>query len=368
MQHLDYEPASPRGRRAGAILLGLAAISAIACLGLLWGAQHNYYRLAAAGLCALATWLLAKRGKQRRIPVLRSIGALQSLMARTGIPVALYLRRFAEDYTEEHLPPSEGGLGGPDEAQLAAAFSDLFLFVAIGRPDEPLPPWGAYRLYVPDPEWKSQVATLISIASVVIVRCGQSEALRWEIEQLKQASKLDRTLFLLPAVRSPVDRRAVLQDDPLFDIRLKQAAADGRYPAFVTLSPEGVACVHDRDRKVEYGEAAKRVAADAFHLDELTRSGRQVIRGFYGRAERWLSDASLLCLVGAVYGMATAMLCVTLLLLIVLVTDEPAEDAAINLLAPFLLPVLTAAGIVAAVSVGVLVIMLAMMERLVPRR
>jgi hypothetical protein len=64
-----------------------------------------------------------------------------------------------------------------------------------------------------------------------------------------------------------------------------------------------------------YGEAVKRVAAEAFHLNELARSGRQVIRGFYGRTERVLSSISLLCTYGAIYGAATAMLSLLLLLL-----------------------------------------------------
>jgi hypothetical protein len=363
MRDAEYEAASPRGPWAGAVLLGLAAISAIACLALLWGAQDNYYRLTGAGLCALATWFFGKRGKQRRIPVLRSLDALQSLVARTGVPVALCLRRFVEDDADHHPPASEGGLGGSDEAQLADSFSDLFLFVAIGRPGEPLPPWGAYRLYVPGDEWKRQVATLISIASVIVVRCGQSEALRWEVEQLEQAAKLDRTLFLLPQTRSAEQLRSFLPDDSLFDIPLPQPATEKRYPAFVTLSAEGVARVHERDMQLGYGEAAKRVVTEAFHLAELARSGRQVIRGFYGRTERVLSAVARFCVLGLFGGMAIAVLSV-LLLLLAIYAGMPMGD----LPERFLSPLLTAAGIVVAVSVSLLVVMVATMERVMPWR
>jgi hypothetical protein len=363
MRDADYVATSQRRPWVGAVLLGLAAISAIACLALLWGARDNYYRLVGAGLCALATWFFAKRGKQRRIPVLRSLEALQSLVARTGVPVALYLRRFAEDLADDHPPASQGGIGGPSEAQLAESFSDLFLFVAIGRPGEPLPPWGAYRLYVPDEEWKRQVATLISMASVIVVRCARSDALHWEVGQLRQAAKLDRTLFLLPAARSAEGLRSALPDDPLFDIELSQPDSDQRYPAFVTLGAEGVARVHERDLKVAYGEAARRVAIEAFQLDQLARSGRQVIRGFYGRTERLLSTTTRICAHGLAGGMALAMLTI-LLLLLAIYTGMPMG----GLPERVLLPLLTAAGVVFAVSVGVLVVMLPMLDRVVPWR
>jgi hypothetical protein len=317
--------------------------------------------LAGAGLCALSTWFFARRGKQRRIPVLRSLGALQLLVARTGVPVALYIRRFAEDLADDHPPASEGGIGGPSEAQLAESFSDLFLFVAIGRPGEPLPPWGAYRLYVPDEEWKRQVATLISMATVVVVRCGRSEALIWELEQLRQSGKLGRTLFLLPAARSPEELRSALPDDPLFDIELSQPESDQRYPAFVALSAEGVARVHERDLKTAYGEAAKQVAMEVFQLSQLAPSERQAIRGFYGRTERVLSTTTRICVYGLAGGMATSMLA-GLLLLLAIYAGMPIE----GLPELVLLPLLTAAGVVVAVSAGVLVVMLAMLDRVIP--
>jgi hypothetical protein len=363
MREAEYVAASPRGPWVGAVLLALAAISAIACLALLWGARDDYYRLSGAALCALATWFFAKLGKQRRIPVLRSLEALQGLVARTGVPVALYLRRFAEDLAEDHPPASEGGLGGSNEAQLAESFSDLFLFVAIGRPGEPLPPWGAYRLYVPDHEWKRQVATLISMASVVVVRCARSEALRWEVEQLRRAPKLDRTLFLLPAVRSAKELRSALPEDPLFDVELPQPDTEQRYPAFVTLGAAGAARVHERDLKVAYGEAAKRVAIEAFHVGELAGSDRQAIRGFYGRTERALSTAARICAYGLAGSMASAMLAV-LLLLLAIYSGMPMGGVPERVL----LPLLTAAGIVFAVSAGVLVVMLAMLDRVIPWR
>jgi hypothetical protein len=204
------------------------------------------------------------------------------------------------------------------------------------------------------------------MATVVVVRCGQSEALRWEMDQLRESGKLDRTLFLLPPARLPRELRDFLPEGAVFDIQPTPAPTEKRYPAFVTLSAQGAARIHERDLQLGYGESAKQVAAEAFGLEELTRGGRQVIRGFYGKTEQALSTITMVCAFGAIYGMAGAMLAVLLVLLPILLTQGRAEDVAVDLLAPIVMPLLTVSGVVAAVSMGVIVLMLAIRERLVP--
>ncbi|MCP4982960.1 MAG: hypothetical protein GY935_20995, partial [Gammaproteobacteria bacterium] len=103
----EYETATPRQSRSGLTFLVMAVISAIVCVALLAGAQDNYTRLGAAAIFGLLTWFLAKSGKRRRIPVLQSIEALTNLAARTGIPVAIYLRRFVDDQQVHHPAATE---------------------------------------------------------------------------------------------------------------------------------------------------------------------------------------------------------------------------------------------------------------------
>lgn len=367
MPDVEYEAAAPRGPRSGVVLLALAAISAIACVALLYGADRDLYRLAAGALCALATWFFAKRGRRRRIPVLRSIDALSLLVGRTGIPLVLYLRRFAEDESRDHPQRTEGDAGGTDEEQLAASFSDVCLFVAIGRPGEPLPPWGAYRLYVTRDDWRTQVATLITLASAIVVRCGRSDALRWELDRIRQAGKLTRTLLLLPGKRSPEDLRLALPEDPPFDIPMP-SGEDSHYPAFVTFGGDGVARVHDRDLTLRYGDAARQVAVHAWGLQEMAGSARQVVRGFYGRTERTLSTVLSVSILGCFYGWLGAMISVASLVIPVLLTDGRTEDALMDRLVPVVWPIMAASVTVVIASIGVTILTLVLGQQLVPRR
>jgi hypothetical protein len=245
--------------------------------------------------------------------------------------------------------------------------SNLFLFVAIGRPGEPLPPWGAYRLYVPAEDWKAQITMLISIASVIIVRCGESDALRWEIDQLQQSKKLERTLLLLPTGLQEGQLPSLLPNDSRFEIDAPPLPTYKGYAAFVTLNSDG-ARVHHRDLKVRYGEAARRVVVETFQLGELTRSGRRTIRGFYGPIERLLSNVTQLCVYGFVFGMGALMLSGLLLLIPILLTEGRTEDAVMDWVAPVFSPLLIGSGIVAAVSILLLMLMVALGERTMPWR
>jgi len=364
MRDRDYEVA-PRGGRTGALLLALAALSAIACVALLWGARHDLLRLSAAALCASVTVSLARRGRQQRIPVLRDVAAVRSLARRSGIPVALYLRRFADDPAADHPAAEDSTLDDADEAQLALALSELCLLVAIGRPGEPLPPWGAYRLYVAGDDWKREVAALLSIASIVVVRCAPSEALQWELAQIQAAGMLQRTLFLLPAADAgDQDPRRWLP--PRTRVEMPALSNSRHYAAFVTVDANGVARVHPRDLKLGYGAAAAQVVATALQLQPLGHHGRQVMRGFYRRAERLLPLLPTLALYGTFGGMALAMSVLLLLLPLTLFAPSRVLDAVLDAAWPVLGPLFIGTGIVVAVSLGLLLAMAALRDRLCP--
>lgn len=364
----EYETVSARESHVGTLFLSLAAVSAIACLALLWDAQSNYVRLAAAASSGFAAWGFSKLGKRRRIPVLRGLDELKSLVARTEMPVALYLRRFDDDTRGDHPPANESNVHDSDEEELGSSFSGLSLFVAVGRPGEPLPPWGAYRIYVPDQEWKKQVEELISIASIVVVRSGRSEPLRWEVDRVRRAGKWGRTLFLLPWRAATEDLRPFLPDDPVFDIETPEKPGAKRYAAFVTVGDEGLAQVHDRDRQLSYGASALKVACDVFALPTMTKDQRRAVRGFYGTTERVLETMTAVSLYGIVAGCATAMLSVLALLVPILFTEGSREDAILDIVLPVADPLLTGAGMVAAVSMLVLVFVVVLGNRLVPLR
>lgn len=71
-------------------------------------------------------------------------------------------------------------------------------FVAIGRPDESLPPLGAAREYVDGATWQERVHHLATEARLVVLIIGQTQGLEWEFRRLREMGALDRTLLVVP--------------------------------------------------------------------------------------------------------------------------------------------------------------------------
>lgn len=361
---LEYETAAPKHSRSGLSYLVLAVITAIICVALLTGAKDNYTRLGAAAVFGLLTWFLARSGKRRRIPVLQSIEALSKLAARTEIPVAIYLRRFVDDQQVDHPAAAEGSDHDSDEIELAESLGRICLFVAVGRPGEPLPPWGAYRLYLEDDEWEQKVSELISIASVIFIKWADSEPLKKELMLIEQASKLNRTIFLLPLQESPESLCHYLPDGPLFELEIPEAPTDKRYAAFFTTTETG-SKVHYRDRELGYGEAARKVVVDSFDMTDLTKSQLSVMRGFYGTFENLVSKGSVISLYTFAGSSAVGMLLMLLALIAALLEGYiPAaiDDFVYHIVDMMLAPV----GWVLAVSLGFLLLLTVISQRAMP--
>lgn len=363
--NFEYEIADSRQSWAGLIMLILAAMSAIACVGLLYGAQDDYLRLGAAAGFAVLTWLLSKAGKRRRIPVLSGVDALTALAERTGIPVAIYLRRFVDDEQTSHPPAEESSSQDRDEIQLAESFSQICLFVAVGRPGEPLPPWGAYRLYLDDDEWEGKVEELISIASIIFFKWADSDPLSREIQLVKHAGKLDRTVFLLPMKETPEELRHFLPDETLVQFNTPSKPTDQEYAAFLTLH-DSETRLHYRDRKVSYGEAARRVVVDSFGMTELSKRQMKVMRGFYGRLENWVNQT----LRFALYTFAGSLGLSMLLIVAVLAVEKLPDSWVPFFVADFVDMVAFNAfevlGWVLACCLGILLLLVVLAQRVMP--
>jgi hypothetical protein len=362
---LEYETAVPRQSRLGFFLLLIAVLAALACIALLTGAKDDYLRLGAAAGCALLSWILAKAGKRRRIPVLSSSEALIKLAARTEIPVVVYLRRFVDDQQVDHPPAQESSVHDSDEAELAASFASTCLFVAVGRPGEPLPPWGAYRLYLEDDVWEEKVSELISIASVVFVKWADSGPLGTEIELIKRAAKLNRTVFLLPFEESPENLRHFLPGEPLFEIETPDKPTGKQYAAFFTLTERG-GQVHYRDRNAGYGEAARKVISDSFGITDLSKSQIKVMRGFYGALENLVSKLMTIALYAFVSAWAGAMSLVAMLLVVTQLPDGATKNALENFFFGDLEFLFTGLGLVLAASLVLLLLLVVIAQRAMP--
>lgn len=93
-------------------------------------------------------------------------------------------------------------LGSSLEENLAAVIRDAGPMVAIGWPDESLPPLGAARWYVGHHEWQEDVTRMLDRASVVIIRPGVTAGVQWEVGAARQRVPAQRLLIVNP----PIDR------------------------------------------------------------------------------------------------------------------------------------------------------------------
>src|SRR5262245_5162416 len=124
----------------------------------------------------------------RRLAARYRVDSLDEILSDNRATI-LYLRPFSH---HAHETPSR--LKRPSEMILRAALKNVCPLVAVGNPEEGLPPLGATRIYFPKSEWKDRVAELMSFSSLVIIETGRvssnlnityedyPEGLTWEME------------------------------------------------------------------------------------------------------------------------------------------------------------------------------------------
>lgn len=117
----------------------------------------------------------------------------------------LYLRSFEDDPRVARRMGIAGFKLNTEEEDIAEIVGTLGPFVAIGRPGEALPYSGAARLYVGEGDWHERVRSLLSLASVVMLRAGDSPGLWWEVEESAKTVKPERLVFLVPLKQREYD-------------------------------------------------------------------------------------------------------------------------------------------------------------------
>ena len=135
-----------------------------------------------------------------RIPFLPRPDVRVRRMSSSGVPV---------EYSKVHL-----------EQVIAGEMSRIGPMIAIGEPGEAVPKIGASRAYFSDDDWQTGIAQWIEAASVIVVLCGTSPHLGWEIDQISAGQLLSRTVFVVPPsthqrearIRSALARAVNIQD------------------------------------------------------------------------------------------------------------------------------------------------------------
>jgi hypothetical protein len=115
-------------------------------------------------------------------------------------PPVVYLRSFQDDEVTYYRQ------GETLEELLMAVFRKVGPFVAIGRPNEKLPPLGAARFQIPGEDWKQTATELMDRAGLIVLRPGETDGVLWEVraimERLKSTGPRKLLITLVPELEA----------------------------------------------------------------------------------------------------------------------------------------------------------------------
>jgi hypothetical protein len=134
--------------------------------------------------------LLARKRRQLlTASVSEALGASHS-------PPILLLRSFRDDGGTVRLL-DDGAVPATLESALVDRLSRRGPVIAVGRPDENLPPLGASREYVTG-DWQQRVRQFISEAAIIVAILNKTPGLLWEIEQVFMLGRQDHLIIIAP--------------------------------------------------------------------------------------------------------------------------------------------------------------------------
>jgi hypothetical protein len=122
----------------------------------------------------------------------------------TRVPI-LFLRAFRDDQVT--LPPPRlpllaylyevGNRKTSLDVMLLEEGTEYGPVVAMGNPEDPIPPYGAARGYFSDESWQEGVSRLANDCVAVIICLEDTEGVRWEMGHIRETGLYAKTLFLL---------------------------------------------------------------------------------------------------------------------------------------------------------------------------
>lgn len=120
-------------------------------------------------------------------------------------PPILFLRSFRDDKVKVKVRVSLLGLPSNQRLRLEEALGlnlrDFGPFLAVGEPGEGLPQLGAARAYLADDRWQETVVNWIRESQLIVMLCGPTHWIHWEMQNIIKNERLHRLLLLLPPGR-----------------------------------------------------------------------------------------------------------------------------------------------------------------------
>ena len=193
------------------------------------------------GLAAVSLGVgLAARARARRL----TVELIRETQEQDPRPPLLFLRSFRDDQVLLPTPrlPLLGRLLNLFQARtsldvvLLEEGTEYGPVVAVGKPDDPRPPYGASRGYFVDGDWRGAVERLADDSRSVAVCADLTEGVLWELEHVVWPGRAQKTLFLAhPAFRDPERNRA-----PWREVLARAGDAAADHPELAQLAASDV--------------------------------------------------------------------------------------------------------------------------------
>lgn len=113
----------------------------------------------------------------------------------------LFLRSFADDERQRYGSSQRALLDFSLETRLANHFHRFGPFIAIGSPKDTVPQPGAARVLLSDEQWQPRVLDWMRAASVIIMYCGTTHWVNWELRQIVELGRATSLILMFPESR-----------------------------------------------------------------------------------------------------------------------------------------------------------------------
>ncbi|MGE5815102.1 MAG: hypothetical protein ACM36C_11490 [Acidobacteriota bacterium] len=235
-----------------------------------------------------------------------------ALLAVDRRPPILFLRSFADDERQQYSNSQRALLDFSLETRLANHFYRFGPFIAIGSPKETVPQLGAARVLLRDDEWQGRVLGWMKDASVIIMYCGTTHWVNWELSQVIGSGRATSLILMFPEIkgwrasrrkRAIAERveqlRAVFQDTPWSD-ELQEFSDHAGVRAMLFRADGSAVIVRSRSR-----------SRDAYHLAALVAHHQLLAPGGAAKAavtvSRWPRPVRWLAVAGALGAVAASI-------------------------------------------------------------
>jgi hypothetical protein len=146
----------------------------------------------------------------------------------------LFLRSFQDDTVALAAPPSGFAYKLFGYADRNKTVDELLLeecttfgpVVALGNPNDPVPPYGAARGYAKHSDWQKMVSELMEASAAIVICVDETPSLWWEIEYVSRNAHLGKTLLLLHPKFAASDSTIIRRLEQAFGLSLSGAGSD----------------------------------------------------------------------------------------------------------------------------------------------